>query len=187
MRGSAIHRLARGNMLFAYDDYGLMSDDGKRHEIIEGIHEVSSAPTPTHQIVLLNLYYVLRRHVEAKAMGTILLAPCDVLRGEHDILQPDLLFIHRRGPKLDHRPPIHRRCPRSRRRGGVAVQTRVRHPDQVEGPRPTRDCPRLDCGPPGAKSDRSHRSRRRNLRPGTDAQGRGCVRSGSLAGSTIPY
>lgn len=181
-----MHRPARGNMLLTYDDYCLIPDDGKRHEIIEGIREVSPAPTPIHQIVLLNLYYVLRQHVEAKAMGTILLAPCDVLLGEHDILQPDLLFISAArssiiGSKYIEDAPDLVVEVASPSRPAYDTRTKLR------GLRPTRDCPLLDCGPPGAKSDRVHHSRRRDLRPGTDAQGRGCVCSGSLAGSTTPY
>ena len=75
-----------------YDDYVLIPDDGKRHEIIDGDEYTAAAPTTSHQRVvggLLNLY----SHVTDHERGEVFIAPCDVLLSDTDIVQPDVLFV----------------------------------------------------------------------------------------------
>ncbi|HWN42405.1 MAG TPA: Uma2 family endonuclease [Thermoanaerobaculia bacterium] len=76
-----------------YEDYLRFPQDGKRHEILEGEHFVTAAPYPKHQRVLGEIhgrfYIFLREH----RIGQVYLAPTDVLLSEHDVVQPDLVFI----------------------------------------------------------------------------------------------
>jgi Uma2 family endonuclease len=76
-----------------YEDYLLFPEDGKRHEILDGEHYVTSAPSWEHQGVSLNLSSRLGPFVREHRLGFVRYAPLEVLLSEHDIVQPDLLFI----------------------------------------------------------------------------------------------
>jgi len=76
-----------------YEDYVLIPEDGLRHEILDGEHYVSPAPLIRHQLVLGRLHLRLGNFLEGQDLGTLLLAPTDVVLSLHDIAQPDLLFI----------------------------------------------------------------------------------------------
>jgi Uma2 family endonuclease len=79
-----------------YDDYVLIPEDGMRHEILDGEHYVTPAPSEGHQAVLINLGSWIREFLRRSPVGRILPAPFDVLFSEHDIAQPDLLFVSKR-------------------------------------------------------------------------------------------
>lgn len=84
---------------WTYEDYAALPDDGKRYEIHDGELWEMPAPSPLHQIVLLNLGTVLNSHVKAGNLGRVLVAPLDVILsdrpGETTVLQPDILFLDR--------------------------------------------------------------------------------------------
>lgn len=76
-----------------YEDYVLFPEDGQRHEIIDGEHYVSPAPTWKHQRVSMRLSVRIGGFVEEHSLGEAFAAPIDVLLSRHDVVQPDLLFI----------------------------------------------------------------------------------------------
>ncbi|HEV2855513.1 MAG TPA: Uma2 family endonuclease [Thermoanaerobaculia bacterium] len=76
-----------------YEDYVLLPDDGKRHEIIDGEHFVTAAPFVRHQKIVIRLTLRLGGFIETHRLGHLLVAPTDVVLSPYDILQPDLLFI----------------------------------------------------------------------------------------------
>ena len=76
-----------------YDDYVLIPEDGNRHEIIDGEHYVSPAPTLKHQDVSLQLTLALGNFIQAHRLGKLYVAPADVVLSFYDIVQPDLVFI----------------------------------------------------------------------------------------------
>jgi Uma2 family endonuclease len=76
-----------------YEDYVLIPEDGQRHEIIDGEHYVSPAPSTRHQSVSIELSSRLHSFVRAQRLGKVLAAPTDVLLSRYDVFQPDLLFI----------------------------------------------------------------------------------------------
>lgn len=79
-----------------YDDLVAMPDDGRRHEIIDGVHYVTASPNARHQIVLGRLYGELFVYLKAHAdVGHAFLAPLDVVLSKHDVVEPDLLFVAR--------------------------------------------------------------------------------------------
>lgn len=78
-----------------YEDFVLLPDDGLRHEIIDGRHYVTPAPFSPHQRVVGNLYYLLRSFLEERPLGSVWLAPLDVLLSLHDIVEPDLILMTR--------------------------------------------------------------------------------------------
>jgi Uma2 family endonuclease len=77
-----------------YDDYRATPDD-ERYELLDGELTVVPAPNLKHQEVLGNLHYLLRRFITEHESGRLLLAPCDVVLSDTDIVQPDLLFVSR--------------------------------------------------------------------------------------------
>lgn len=76
-----------------YDDYVLIPEDGLRHEILDGEHYVTPAPTPRHQGIAGILHLALGSFIREHRLGRLFFAPLDILLSEHDIAQPDLVFI----------------------------------------------------------------------------------------------
>jgi len=78
---------------FTYEDYLLFPEDGKRHELIDGEHYMTPAPSLKHQIVVQNLSRTLGQYVYERKLGRLFVAPVDVVLSDVDVVQPDLLFV----------------------------------------------------------------------------------------------
>ncbi|MBI5379944.1 MAG: Uma2 family endonuclease [Nitrospirae bacterium] len=78
---------------FTYEDYLLFTDDGKRHELIDGEHYMTPSPNEKHQRVSMNLSHLLSHYVKKNPKGRIYHAPFDVVLSDQDVVQPDLLFV----------------------------------------------------------------------------------------------
>ena len=76
-----------------YDDYALIPDDGRRHEILNGEHVMSPAPRTKHQRIVSRLDRSLGGFVDDHGLGEVFVAPFDVLLSDHDIVQPDVVFV----------------------------------------------------------------------------------------------
>ena len=76
-----------------YADYVLLPDDGLRHEIIEGEHYVTPAPTTRHQRISRRLLHLIQSYLDTHAIGEIFYAPFDVLLSESNVFVPDLVYI----------------------------------------------------------------------------------------------
>lgn len=76
-----------------YEDYVLLPEDGRRHEVIDGAHYVTVAPYLQHQRLSWRLGGYFFQFLEDHPLGEVLQAPVDVLLSPHDIVQPDLLFV----------------------------------------------------------------------------------------------
>ena len=76
-----------------YDQYCLLPEDGKQHELIDGELFVTHAPTPRHQRILGKLYSQLSAYVETNSLGDVFVAPVDIVLDKHTVVQPDVLFI----------------------------------------------------------------------------------------------
>ncbi len=81
--------------LLTYDDLLALPDDGLRHELIDGEHFVSPAPSIKHQTVSMNLSLALGAFVKRHGSGRLFAAPCDVVFTPTDVVEPDLLFVSR--------------------------------------------------------------------------------------------
>ena len=79
--------------LLTYDDYCLIPNDGKRYEVIHGELFMSPSPVFRHQRISFNLNKQVGVFIEESDLGYMLFAPMDVLLSEHNVVQPDLLFI----------------------------------------------------------------------------------------------
>ena len=76
-----------------YQDYLGFPDDGLRHELLDGEHYVSSAPSRKHQAASRRLCTRFDNFLERTGLGEVFPAPFEVKLSEHDVVQPDLLFI----------------------------------------------------------------------------------------------
>ncbi len=74
-------------------DRDRLPDDGFRYEVADGALVVTPAPTSVHQIAVFGLY----RQLFTTCPGHLRVvgAPLDVILGDHDVLQPDLLVAAR--------------------------------------------------------------------------------------------
>ncbi|MBV8200306.1 MAG: Uma2 family endonuclease [Acidobacteria bacterium] len=76
-----------------YRDLLRLPEDLLRHELIDGEHFVSPAPAWKHQEIVVNLARILSTFVRAHRLGKVLVAPVDVLFSEHDVVEPDVLYV----------------------------------------------------------------------------------------------
>jgi Uma2 family endonuclease len=77
-----------------YEIYAAMPDDGQRYEIIDGsMAMMSPGPSTKHQDVSGELEFELKQ--SCKSDYKIYHAPLDVIFNETNVLQPDILMIHR--------------------------------------------------------------------------------------------
>ncbi len=81
--------------LVTYAEYAAAPDDGRRYELLEGRLDVVPSPGQEHQRVAFRLARLLADHVEKNNLGEVYIAPFDVLLGDHDAPQPDVLFVSR--------------------------------------------------------------------------------------------
>lgn len=78
-----------------YDDYRLLPDDGRRHEVLDGEHRMTAAPNLRHQRISMVLSWALESHLREHPRGQVFAAPCDVVLSRFDVVQPDLVFVSR--------------------------------------------------------------------------------------------
>jgi Uma2 family endonuclease len=76
-----------------YADYQMLPDDGLRHEIIDGEHYVTPSPATRHQRISLRLCHLIQSYLDTHSAGELLAAPFDVVLSNHDVVEPDLLFL----------------------------------------------------------------------------------------------
>ena len=77
-----------------YHDFVRLPDDGRRHEIIDGVHYVTPSPNLSHQELVLRLALALGHRLEDRPdRGRLFVAPLDVVFSFHDIVEPDLVFV----------------------------------------------------------------------------------------------
>lgn len=81
-----------GAELLTVEDYRA-TPDGSRYQLVEGDLIISPSPHRFHQRIVWNLSQLFGRYIAVHPLGEVFLAPFDVYLSEHDILQPDVLFV----------------------------------------------------------------------------------------------
>lgn len=84
---------ARSRAKLTYADFEQLPDDLLRHEIIDGEHCVTPAPSTRHQRVTRRLLMALGTFLEHHPLGEVFCAPFDVLLSHHDVVEPDLIYV----------------------------------------------------------------------------------------------
>ena len=91
---------ARSDVRLTYDDFLHFPEDGKRHELIDGVHYVTPSPKLSHQELLGRLFLAIGNFlVGRRHLGRVFLSPFDVVLSHYDVVEPDLLFLA--GDQLD--------------------------------------------------------------------------------------
>ncbi|WP_061224713.1 Uma2 family endonuclease [Leptospira weilii] len=67
--------------------------EGTLAELLDGEIFMVPAPIPEHQRVSGKLYAILLNFVENRSLGEVFYSPIDVFLDEHNVAQPDLIFI----------------------------------------------------------------------------------------------
>jgi len=67
--------------------------EGTRYQLVEGELIMAPAPNRFHQDIVLNLAEILRIHLHQRPGGKVYIAPFDVYLSEHDVVQPDVIFV----------------------------------------------------------------------------------------------
>ena len=78
---------------FTYQDYQQLPEDDHRYEVINGELIMTPSPVTAHQRVMRKLLTSLDKLVEAEALGEVFCAPFDVVLDNHNVFQPDILFV----------------------------------------------------------------------------------------------
>jgi Uma2 family endonuclease len=74
------------------DDYKQLQE-GAPFELINGQLTEEPSPSYSHQELLLQLANQIRNHLQNYPLGEVQVAPLDVFFDEHNVLQPDIIFI----------------------------------------------------------------------------------------------
>jgi len=94
MEESTVERtVAQGAPKLTYEDLALYPEDGKRHELIDGVHFVTPSPNTRHQVIAFNLTLAVGELVRRHRLGRLFFAPFDVVLSPHDVVEPDLIFV----------------------------------------------------------------------------------------------
>ena len=78
---------------FTYDDFVDFPDDGNRHELIDGAHYVTPSPDVRHQATVVRLVVQIANHLQHHPIGRVFVAPLDVVLSNHDVVEPDLIYV----------------------------------------------------------------------------------------------
>lgn len=84
----------------SYKEFCELPDDGQRYEILDGALFASPSPQTRHQRVIGRLFRMLSDHVETHDLGEVFIAPYDVLLAEHDIVEPDLVYVSKERARI---------------------------------------------------------------------------------------
>ena len=77
---------------FTVKDY--MSAPGdKRYQLLDGEMILAPSPTNRHQTIAAQLFVALNQFVRRRNIGRLWFAPFDVVLSDHDVAQPDILFV----------------------------------------------------------------------------------------------
>lgn len=89
-----MHDVIRGERIrLSYADFRALPDDGKRYELLDGDLYMSPSPVTRHQVIVGNLFAVIREHVLRSGLGRVFIAPYDVVLDEHNVVEPDVIFV----------------------------------------------------------------------------------------------
>ncbi|NPV80578.1 MAG: Uma2 family endonuclease [Firmicutes bacterium] len=86
---------APADLRLTYEDYCRIPF-GERYELVEGdLRKMTPAPSVFHQKVSGRIERALRHWVEDHDLGEVYYSPIDVVLSEHNVVQPDILYISR--------------------------------------------------------------------------------------------
>lgn len=88
-----------------YEDYCKLPDK-PRVELFDGEFLLSPAPNTAHARAASRLFRILDAWVNARSLGDVFFAPVDVVLSEHNVVQPDILFISKERAGIITKPNV---------------------------------------------------------------------------------
>lgn len=89
-----MHDTLRGIPIrLTYEDFCALPEDGRRYEILDGDLYMSPSLTPRHQRIAGRLFVILDEFTRVHRLGEVFPAPLDVLLAEHEIVEPDIIYV----------------------------------------------------------------------------------------------
>lgn len=84
----------RPHIKYTVEDYlNVAESETERYELLEGELVMVPAPNWFHQSIAAALFEQLNRYVKERDLGVVRFAPLDVELSDHDVAQPDLIFL----------------------------------------------------------------------------------------------
>lgn len=87
----------RARHRWTYEEYAHLPQPkearGTRFEVIDGELYVTPGPSRRHQRIFLDLVTLLHAFVRSRGLGEVFASPFDVLFGEGDYVEPDIMFV----------------------------------------------------------------------------------------------
>lgn len=77
---------------FTVKDY-MSTPEGTRYQLLDGEMILAPSPTTRHQRILRGLSSALGDYVDTNNLGEVFLSPLDVVLSDHDVAQPDIMFV----------------------------------------------------------------------------------------------
>jgi Uma2 family endonuclease len=84
----------RQTALLTAENYRALPETGPRYQLVQGELHMSPAPNRYHQEISANIEFLLRKYLAEHPIGKLYDAPFDVYLSDHDVFQPDILFVH---------------------------------------------------------------------------------------------
>ncbi len=84
--------IAASNLL-SVSDYLLLPEGGPRYQLIEGDFVMAPSPRKSHQEITGALFVLLHEYARRTRKGCVMIAPFDVYLDDHNVYQPDVLFV----------------------------------------------------------------------------------------------
>lgn len=75
------------------DDFLLIPEDGRRHELIDGNHYLHASPDTKHQRISMRLIFTIGTYLREHPVGQLYFALLDVVLSDYDVVEPDLMYI----------------------------------------------------------------------------------------------
>lgn len=76
-----------------YEDFLLIPNDGRRHELLDGEHFMTPSPNTKHQRLVGKLFKAVSDFLTRHPLGEVFVAPYDVVLSPFDVCEPDLVFV----------------------------------------------------------------------------------------------
>ena len=77
---------------FTYEDYCNAPED-KRYELHDGDLVLVPSPKEQHQDSVGSLFVAITLFVRERMLGRVYIAPFDIVFSNHDVVQPDVMFV----------------------------------------------------------------------------------------------
>ena len=85
--------LHSGDASWTRERWERLPNDGNRYEVIDGVLYLSTAPSFFHQWIIRTALLILNEQVDARVLGTTIMAPIGLFMPGCAPVQPDLLVV----------------------------------------------------------------------------------------------